>query len=52
MSYSPDGRQLACSYYSGYVRIWDIETGCSNRAQRGKIEKLKIVSYSPDDISI
>jgi WD40 repeat protein len=48
ISFSPDGRQLACGYKNGTLKLWDAETGRELRTLSGHARDVWGAAFSPD----
>ncbi len=52
IAYSPDGTKLASAGSSGYVYIWDINTGNVIDTLKGHTDDVRSVAFSPDGSKI
>jgi WD40 repeat protein len=48
LSFSPDGKRLACGYRNGAVRVWDAATGRELLKLTGHTRDVWGVAFSPD----
>lgn len=51
LSVSPDGSQLACGFFDGFVRIWSLPVG-TQIAEWKAHEGIVITAYSPDGTAL